>query len=288
MSVERSSAVACSAVFLCAGGDEEKAWMLNMKHKKHNKNTEGGFVAIRRGIYEHLADGRLKGKEWMVYSTLHLKADHETGICYKISAPALGYLLGEKPHYINRILRSLEKKGYIRRISHRGQVVCYPVVINKFLTSNGILIDAHKTKSLNEIAWYTEYDCTLTVLQRSVNCTSNVRYLSCLQEVKNITILKEVNKSKGKEPTASPVFTPPIPQQVREYAASIGFPEINPEHFCQYYAANDWRLKSGKPMRNWKQAIVTWKNNSKGKRNGGSKVSREFVTDSKIGETIEA
>lgn len=161
-----------------------------------NSNTQAGFIRIRRGIYEHLSDGRMTGREWMVYSVLHLKADHLTGICYKISGPALGYLLGLKSHYVNSILRTLEEKGYIKRLSHRGQVVCYPVVINKFLTSSGILIDAPNTKSLNKIAWYVKEDCILTVLQRNVKATSNVLQTSCLQEIKNITILKQEKTPK--------------------------------------------------------------------------------------------
>lgn len=163
-----------------------------VRKKERNKNTDSGFVPIRRGIYEHINDGRMTGQEWMVYSILHLKADHQTGICYKVSAPALGMLLRIKPHTINRILRSLEKKGYIKRLSHIGQIVSYPVVINKFYcTLNGILIDAHKTKSLQEICWYVEKDCTLIVSQMYLKCTLNVPQMSCLQELKNITRPKE-------------------------------------------------------------------------------------------------
>lgn len=233
-----------------------------MSKKRHNKNSDAGFVPIRRGIFEHISDGRMSGKEWMVYSILHLKADHETGICYKISGPALGHLLGIKPHYINRLMRSLERKGYIKRISHRGHAVCYPVVINKFFTSNGILIDAHNTKSLKEIGWYVEQDCTLTVLQRSFKCTSNVLQMSCLQELKNITIKEEVKKSGGNKPSIPKSFTPPTPEEVTEYAKAIGFPDIDAEYFCQRYAADDWHLANGKKMKSWKRSVVTWKKNS--------------------------
>ena len=172
---------------------------------KRNKNAEGGFVPIRRGIYEHLSDGRMTGKELMVYTTLHLKADHLTGICYKVSGVALGLLLKESTNYINRVMRSLERKGYIKRISHRGQIKYYPVVINKYYTSNGILINARNTKSLNEIAWYVEEDCTLTAFQQHINCTSNALQMHTLQEVKNITILIKGKNSGGKKPP-SPEF----------------------------------------------------------------------------------
>lgn len=229
-----------------------------MSKSKLNKNTESGFVPIRRGIYEHISNGRMTGKEWMVYSTLHLKADHQTGICLKVSAPILGHLLQIKPRQVNRILTSLENKQYIRRLNHRGQIRHYPVVINKYLTvPNGLLIDAHNTKSLKEIAWYTEHDCLLTDSYMTFNCPANVLQMSCLQEVKKIRI-KEVKKKGQKAPTPKS-FTPPTADQVREYATTIGFPEIDAERFVEWYAADDWCLKDGSPMRSWKRTVVSWK-----------------------------
>ncbi len=251
--------------------------------KRHNKNSHAGFVPIRRGIFEHISDGRMSGKEWMVYSTLHLKADHETGICYKISAPALGYLLGIKPHYINRLMRSLEQKGYVKRISHRGQVACYPVVINKFLTSNGILIDAHNTKSLNKIGWYVEQDCILTVLQRSFKCISNVLQTSSLQEVKNIRIKQEAKKNGGRSPATPKSFTPPAPEEVTEYATSIGF-QLDGQQFIDFYEAKGWMIGKSK-MRDWKAAVRTWQRRD---LDGSNKKRPEFPQNSNIGETIEA
>jgi hypothetical protein len=258
---------------------------MNNCQKRKNKNADGGFVAIRRGIYEHLSDGRMTGKEWMVYSTLHLKADHETGICYKISGPALGHLLRQKPHYINRVLRSLEAKGYIKRISFRGQVVCYPVVINKFLTSNGILIDAAKTKSLDEIAWYVEQDCTVTVLQRSFNCTSNVLQMSCLQEVKNIKIIKQNSKKNEKpRPRKGKGFVPPTLDEVKKYIKeNPELSNIDPVHFWKSFNDSDWIDTQGKPVRNWKLKIRTWSkmdDERKGLQKTGRKASKAAGSDS--------
>ncbi len=145
--------------------------------KLRNKNTDHGFVPIRRGIYDHLRYGRMTGAEWMIYLTLLLKVDHQSGICPKVSGLMLGHLLQIKVRQVNRILTSLEEKGYIRRLNHRDQIRHYPVVINKYLTvPNGLLIDARNTKSLNEIAWYVETDCLLTDSQMSFKCPANVPY----------------------------------------------------------------------------------------------------------------
>lgn len=224
-----------------------------MVEKKRNKNTKNGFVPIRRGIYEHLKEGRITGQEFMVYLLLHLKADHRTGICYKISGPVIAGLLQISHRQANRLLTRLEKKGYIKRLNHRGQVPYYPVVINRFLTSNGLLIDAPNTKSLNEIACRKDEGCPLTVFQ-----------LSYIQEY-----IQE--KSRGAKRPA-PTFIPPTPKAVAEYARSINYPFDNyPDgesfgrHFCERYAASDWKHAGGKKVLNWKQTVVSWKRNEQQK-----------------------
>ena len=51
----------------------------------------------------------------------------------------------------------------------------------------------------------------------------------------------------------------PTAKQVEDYAKSIGFTKLNGSRFISHYAKKDWRLKSGRPMRNWKLAVNTWK-----------------------------
>lgn len=114
---------------------------------------EKGFVPVRRGIKKHIDEGLMTGQEWMVYSTLLLFADYETGVCYKISAPFLARFLGESDRTISEHLLSLHQKGYINKLKPQGRGKYYPIVINKFLTSGGLLIDARNTLSLKAIVY---------------------------------------------------------------------------------------------------------------------------------------
>lgn len=215
--------------------------------KKHNKNTQGGFVPLRRGIYEHLEKGKMTGKEFMVYTLLLLKADHQTGICYKVSAPMIVKVLQleETVRTINNWLSSLENKGYIKRLGHRGRVPFYPIIINQYLTSTFLLIDAHNPLLHQAVRDYLKGRSSFTFL---------LRFLSTIS-------IKEKNKEKDgrKRPPTPTSFTPPTASEVEEYAASIGFPELDASYFCRWYEAADWTLKGGNKMRNWKQAVVTWK-----------------------------
>ena len=53
-------------------------------------------------------------------------------------------------------------------------------------------------------------------------------------------------------------FIPPLPEQVAEYAKSIGFDDLNAESFVDYYEKIGWGIKGSK-MKSWKAAVRTWK-----------------------------
>jgi uncharacterized protein YdaU (DUF1376 family) len=53
-------------------------------------------------------------------------------------------------------------------------------------------------------------------------------------------------------------FKAPTPQEVLEYANSIGF-EIDHEHFVTYYTAQGWKLSNGVAMEDWQATIQNWK-----------------------------
>jgi hypothetical protein len=53
-------------------------------------------------------------------------------------------------------------------------------------------------------------------------------------------------------------FIPPTPQEVTEYAASIGF-KIDGDYFCNSYQAKGWIYSGTTPLRDWRAAVRTWK-----------------------------
>lgn len=57
-------------------------------------------------------------------------------------------------------------------------------------------------------------------------------------------------------------FIPPTPEEVRFYADHIDF-AIDAERFCDFYAARGWAYGTGKPMKDWKAAVRTWRTNER-------------------------
>ena len=50
----------------------------------------------------------------------------------------------------------------------------------------------------------------------------------------------------------------PTPEQVTEYAKSIGF-NLDGEEFVDHYEANGWMVRPRMPMASWKATVRTWK-----------------------------
>lgn len=60
---------------------------------------------------------------------------------------------------------------------------------------------------------------------------------------------------------------PPTPQEIADYCRSRGWsdPEGFAAHFVDYYGTGEhpWHLSNGKPMRDWRKAVITWEPNNK-------------------------
>jgi hypothetical protein len=52
-------------------------------------------------------------------------------------------------------------------------------------------------------------------------------------------------------------FVPPTLEEVRAYIQENGY-RVDAEFFHKYFSEGDWHDKDGKPVRNWKQKVITW------------------------------
>lgn len=76
-------------------------------------------------------------------------------------------------------------------------------------------------------------------------------------------VLREGKERRGKgrsDGGAAPApnrATPPTPDEVRAYSEEQGL-GLDPERFCDYYAAQGWRLSNGRAMKDWRAAARNW------------------------------
>lgn len=52
---------------------------------------------------------------------------------------------------------------------------------------------------------------------------------------------------------------PPTSEEIKEYADSIGYKDLNVDAFVAYYDARDWRFDSGQKIENWQSFVRLWK-----------------------------
>lgn len=96
-----------------------------------------GYVQLRRGIMDHLVDGRLSNNEALVLMWLIMLADKATGKG-TINAPTLRTFLPELSyHAAKRLLQSLEDKQYIFRQIKPFSKVVYPYWVNRYILTYG-------------------------------------------------------------------------------------------------------------------------------------------------------
>lgn len=77
-------------------------------------------------------------------------------------------------------------------------------------------------------------------------------------------------------PTKKRGFTPPTIEEVREYIREKGY-SVDAQHFMDYYEAADWHFANGKPVKNWKQCLVTWSRNGYGGKGQQEPQARQQV-----------
>lgn len=80
----------------------------------------------------------------------------------------------------------------------------------------------------------------------------------------------KLNQTKPLEKNSKKIaFIPPTLEEVRDYCFDRGN-SVDAKTFFDYYEANNWSDKDGKPVKNWKQRIVSWEGRNSGGNQAGS------------------
>lgn len=74
-------------------------------------------------------------------------------------------------------------------------------------------------------------------------------------------------------------FTPPTIEEVIEYCASRNN-MVDPYKFFDFYDVSGWIDSNGKPVKNWKQKVITWEG-----RNGSKQFSPYAQNSTATGKT---
>ena len=159
-----------------------------------------GFFQLRRGIWEHVRDGRMSLADVAIHQYIASQADTRTGI-WNGSAGALAGELCISPRMARRFIERLTRGDYIRRFPVPGRHVCYPILVHKFLITDG----QHKGEQLNALASISPVDLAYFPGEHRGEQEGEHRgeHVSSQKRIKTVEGRRE-KKTKAKPPASPP------------------------------------------------------------------------------------
>jgi hypothetical protein len=120
-------------------------------------SKENGFLQLRRGLWEHIRDGRMSITEGLAFVYICSQADTRTGI-WKGCAKSISGELGIPERTARDVLEKMEHGDYIRRFALPGRHSCYPILVHKFEITqgehDGEQLNALESKSPAELLYF--------------------------------------------------------------------------------------------------------------------------------------
>lgn len=121
-------------------------------------SKQHGFLQLRRGLWEHVRDGRMSTTEALAFIYICSEADTRTGI-WKGSAKSLSGELGIPERTARDVLEKMENRHYILRFAVPGRHSCYPILVHKFQITDGEHsgehVNAIESKSPADLAYFS-------------------------------------------------------------------------------------------------------------------------------------
>ena len=175
---------------------------------------------------------------------------NEKGYCWA-SNDYFSQLYGKSKYTVSRWISSLSQKGYIQsEISKEdGNMRMLTPLLTKnatLLTKTAIGIDENRNTPIDENRKQNNTLFNNTLNNNSYIYSSNSR---------------DKNKKK---------FIPPTIEEVREYAKSRNS-NVDVQKFYDYYSVAKWHDKDGKPVKNWKQRLITWESNNRNRQSNNER-----------------
>ena len=209
-----------------------------MAKKLRNDN----YIVIQGFMVNELC---LKGNELLVYAVIY-GFSQEEGQVYNGGLQYLADWTNSTKRGVMKNLTSLLEKGFLEKNEKNinGVKVCEYNVSQSSLVVNKVHQGSEQSSPNN--------------IYNNIKENNNIS---------NDILLKESSEKEPKTRKKSE-FVPPSFAQVKMYIEEKGY-DVDASYFYQYFTDGDWVDSNGKPVRNWKQKIITWasRNNNSQKNN---------------------
>lgn len=139
------------------------------------------------------------------------------------------------------------------------------------LKTDGLIITSNFNKDPRDrTTWYALTDKGKAILQNcqlhSVNLSNEVGKSVKPLPDNDSDIYTDIKRNISKRNAKT--FVPPTLEEVSEYVRQRNS-SVDPKYFYDYFTTGEWIDSNGKPVRNWKQKLITWEKGNGGKPNNG-------------------
>jgi hypothetical protein len=227
-------------------------------------SKENGFLQLRRGLWEHVRDGRLSITGGLAFIYICSQADTRTGV-WKGCAKSLSGELGIPERTARDVLEKMEYGDYIRRFAVPGRHSCYPILVHKYPISQG----EHDGEQLNALGSKSPVDLAYSSREQSVEQDVEHGAAQRIQETRN----RRLEKKREAQATPSLSFSCEYFSVTENQDAALGeaFPWV--DRPTEYRKAHSWLeanperrpKKANRFLHNWFSRISQPKGKSNGK-----------------------
>lgn len=237
-------------------------------------------MAVYRSIYISFWTDRKVADEFTPedkYFYLYLLTNPHTNICgcYEFSVNQAAYETGYNKDTVERLLVRMEKVHNVLRYDKETK----EVLILKWFRYNwsksatlmkGVASVAEhiKSRDFREYVDRVSIGYAYSMETSDTDTDTDTDYIS----IPNSDDSKPT--SNKKEPKKKTAFHPPTLQEVEAYCRERGN-SVDAKRFFDYYEVGGWKDKSGEPVRNWKQKLITWEKKQEPSRKGEKSVQTE-------------
>jgi hypothetical protein len=173
-------------------------------------SKKNGWMPLRRGLWEHVRDGRMSITGALAFLRTCSEADTRTGVC-RSSAKSLASDLGISERTARDVHEKLEHGGYIRRFAVPGRHFCYPILVHKFPITEG----EHKGERLN--AMDSKNPVELAYFPREHNGEHGVEHVASQRRIENREQRQKKHPAAKTAPPADPRFQPLFDYAYEDY-----------------------------------------------------------------------
>jgi hypothetical protein len=161
-------------------------------------SKENGFLQLRRGLWEHVRDGRMSVTEALAFIYICSQADTRTGI-WKGCAKSLSSELGIPERTARDVLEKMQHGDYIRRFAVPGRHACYPILVHKFPITQG----EHNGEHLNALESLGPTDLRYFSREQSVeqNGEHGVEHGAAQRRIEKRKVVREMSAQAEKRPS---------------------------------------------------------------------------------------